>query len=109
MLELDGDLDGDIVSAIRFSGENVQPIGGIVAPGAVPLPGMKRLTVTGWPFRFNVGVRAPFRRLVQTSQGINDARPLVDQAIRDQNKPSATTATPPAGPAKVDPPAPPRR
>lgn len=109
VLELDGDLDGDIVSAIRFSGENVQPIGGIVAPGAVPLPGMKRLTVTGWPFRFNVGVRAPFRRLVQTSQGINDARPLVDQAIRDQNKPSATTATPPAGPAKVDPPAPPRR
>ena len=30
MLELDGDLDGDIVSAIRFSGQNVQPIGGIV-------------------------------------------------------------------------------
>ena len=105
VLELDGDLDGDIVTAIRFSGQNVQPIGGIVAPGAIPLPGMKRLTVTGWPFKFSVGVRAPFRRLVKTSQDINDARPLVDQAIKDQNAQPGTTP-PPANPPKVDPPPP---
>jgi hypothetical protein len=93
VIELDGELDGEIVSAIRFSGENVQPIGGIVAPGALPVPGVERLKVTGWPFRFTVAVRAPFRRLAQTSAGINDARPLVDEAIRSG----------PTQPAPVDP------
>jgi len=83
VLELDGDLDGDIVSAIRFSGENVEPIGGIIAPGTIPVPGIQRLTVTGWPFKFNVSVRAPFRRLVKTSDGIQDGRPIVDEAIRN--------------------------
>ncbi len=96
VLELDGDLDGDIVTAIRFSGENVQPIGGIVAPGVIPVPGLQRLTVTGFPFKFTVSVRAPFRRLMQTSAGIQDARPIVDEAIRDQV----------IDPPKVDPPQP---
>ena len=96
VLELDGDLDGEIVSAIRFSGENVQPISGIIAPGAFPAPGFRRLTVTGWPFRFKVSVRAPFRELVRSSDGINDPRPLVDEAIRDQTD----------QPAPVDPPEP---
>ena len=98
VLELDGDLDGEIVSAIRFSGENVQPIGGIVAPGTLPVPGVQRLTVTGWPFSFAVSVRAPFRRLMQTSQGIQDARPLVDQALKDQIKPEAGVDPPPPAP-----------
>jgi translocation and assembly module TamB len=97
VLELYGPLDGEIVSDIRFTGENVQPIGGIVAPGAIPLPGMQRLTVTGWPFQFNVTVRAPFRQLARTSSGINDARPLVDEAIREQQEatPSPTGAVDP--------------
>ncbi|MDX2235390.1 MAG: YdbH domain-containing protein [Hyphomonadaceae bacterium] len=100
-LELDGDLDGEIVSAIRFSGENQQPIGGIVAPGVLPLPGMDRLKVTGWPFKFTVSVRAPFRQLARSSDSINDARPLVDQAILEDK--AQDPQTPPTG---VDPPQP---
>lgn len=94
VLELDGALDGEIFTAIRFSGQNVQPIGGIMAPGVIPLPGMDRLKVTGWPFAFTVSVRAPFRRLARTSDSINDARPLVEEAIR--GAPEAPPAPPPA-------------
>ncbi len=100
VLELDGELEGDIVTAIRFEGQNVQPIGGIVAPGLIPLPGMDRLKVTGWPFKFTVSVRAPFRRLVRTSDSINDARPLVDEAIRTEAEGA------PAPRPDVDPPQP---
>lgn len=100
VIKLAGDLDGDVVSEIRFSGENLQPVGGIVATGALPVPGVERIKVAGLPFRFSVAVRAPFRRLVKTSDSIRDARPLVDEAIRDENE-----QQPPPNPAGVDRPA----
>lgn len=95
VLELEGDLDGDIVTAIHFTGENMQPVGGLVPKGALPIPGVERLKVTGWPFRFTVGVRAPFRRLVKTSDDIRDARPLVDEAIKKQDDTPVIDPAPP--------------
>jgi translocation and assembly module TamB len=83
VLELAGKLDGELVTAIRFNGTNQEPVDVVTGPLAAPIPGLGRIRATGLPFRFTVSVRAPFRRLMQTSDGINDARPLVDEAIRN--------------------------
>ncbi len=82
-LELSGQLDGELVSAIRFTGVNREPVDVTTGAVAAPIPGLGRVRATGLPFRFTVSVRAPFRRLMQTSEGIQDARPLVDEAIRN--------------------------
>src|SRR5690606_30131684 len=60
-LTLDGDLNGDVVSSIEFSGRNSgRPVD--LGPIA-PVPGLGSVTVRGVPFEFNVHVEAPFRRL----------------------------------------------
>jgi len=83
VLELAGKLDGELVTAIRFNGTNQEPVDVVTGPMAAPIPGLGRIRATGLPFKFTVSVRAPFRRLMQASDGINDARPLVDEAIRN--------------------------
>jgi hypothetical protein len=62
-LELNGDLDGEIVTGIRFKGVNTMPIS-----TATLAPGMRTVGATGLPFRFNVTVRAPFRELADSAR-----------------------------------------
>jgi translocation and assembly module TamB len=99
VLELSGKLDGDLVTDIRFTGTNQEPVQVVAGPVAAPIPGLGRIRATGLPFRFTVSVRAPFRRLMRTSDSINDARTILDEAIRNGETPQDTT--PPATP--VDP------
>ena len=74
-IELNGSLDGEIVSKVIFTGTNEAPIetqkgllGGLV----------------GLPFKFNITITAPFRSLVNSAQSINDPRGLVQGAIQQQ-------------------------
>ena len=77
-LTLDGDLNGDVVSSIEFSGRNSgQPVD--LGPVA-PVPGLGRVTVRGVPFQFNVRVEAPFRRLAQTAATITDPGALINRS-----------------------------
>ncbi|MEQ1709001.1 MAG: YdbH domain-containing protein, partial [Terricaulis sp.] len=77
-LTLNGDLSGEVVSQIAFSGENT---GQAMDLGPVaPIPGLGRVTVRGVPFDFNVTVTAPFRRLAQTAASFTDPGALLDQA-----------------------------
>jgi hypothetical protein len=77
-LTLDGDLNGDVVSSIQFSGHNSgRPVD--LGPMA-PVPGLGRVTVRGVPFDFNVRVTAPFRRLAQTAATITDPGALINQS-----------------------------
>jgi hypothetical protein len=99
VLELAGKLDGELVTAIRFNGTNQEPVDMTTGPVAAPLPGLGRIRATGLPFRFTVSVRAPFRRLMQTSDSINDARTVLEEAVRnDQTEPE-----PADGDRQVDP------
>ncbi|MCA3254023.1 MAG: YdbH domain-containing protein [Alphaproteobacteria bacterium] len=67
-LEFDGALDGEIVTAIRFTGTNEAP----VAPaGGVPV------RASGLPFKFNVTVRAPFRQLLGAAASFGDVRETI--------------------------------
>lgn len=69
VLNLDGDLDGELVTQLRFAGTNEAA----TTLGGVPLP----IRATGLPFRFNINVRAPFRALLGTASSFSDVRPLI--------------------------------
>lgn len=88
VIEISGPLDGAIVSAIRFDGENIQPVDGadLAGGGLSFLPGVDRVKVTGVPFKYRVSVVAPFRDLEEVYQGTQDARPLVDEALRQEQE-----------------------
>jgi len=71
-LDLDGDLDGELVTQVHFSGNNEAAT--TLAAGPVPVK------VTGLPFRFGITVRAPFRALLGTAASFSDVRPLLRAA-----------------------------
>lgn len=76
-LTLNGDLNGEVVSDIHFTGENVgEPID---LSAVAALPGIGRVTMLGVPFRFNVKVTAPFRRLADTAATIIDPASLINR------------------------------
>ena len=71
-IDLDGALDGEIVSRVGFTGINDAP----VAP-----TGLAR-SLTGLPFKFNIVVRAPFRGLVNTARTFQDPGLLLNRPIQ---------------------------
>jgi len=76
-LTLNGDLNGEVVSDIQFTGENAgEPID---LSSIADLPGIGRVTMLGVPFRFNVKVTAPFRRLADTAATIIDPGSLINR------------------------------
>lgn len=70
-IRLDGDLDGELVTGIDFTGTNEVP----VRPGGA-LP----IHAAGLPFKFGVTVRAPFRALLGTAASFSDARTAIRMA-----------------------------
>lgn len=71
-IEMNGSLDGELVSRVLFNGVNKAPVG------------EKRELVkrfTNLPFRFNITITAPFRSLLNSAQAINDPRGLVQGAL----------------------------
>lgn len=83
-IELNGSLDGEIVSRVIFTGTNEAPLrvqkgllGGLV----------------GLPFKFNITIAAPFRSLVNSAQSINDPRGLVQGALKQQREAEAAKKT----------------
>ncbi len=71
-IDLDGALDGEIVSKVGFTGTNqtaVAPTGLLKA-------------FTGLPFRFNITVRAPFRGLVNSARTFQDPSVLLDKTVQ---------------------------
>lgn len=93
-IHLSGDLSDEVVSSIQFSGENA---GRPVDLGPIA-PGLGNVSVRGVPFRFNVQVTAPFRRLAQTAASIADPGSVLERS-RNQGR----------EPAEVDPDASPPR
>lgn len=71
VLRLDGDLDGELVTAIDFAGTNELPV---KPAGGLPL------RAAGLPFKFGVTVRAPFRALLGTAASFGDARAVLRSA-----------------------------
>lgn len=82
-LRLNGDISGDVLTEIEFSGQNT---GGAVDLGPIaPVPGLGNVTVRGVPFDFNVRINAPFRSLARTAASIADPGALLNESRRGQD------------------------
>ncbi len=71
-IDLDGSLDGEIVSLVRFNGVNQAP---------VAAAGLAR-SFTNLPFRFNIRISAPFRGLVNTARSYQDPGLLLNRTVQ---------------------------
>jgi hypothetical protein len=94
---LDGKLDGEIVSMVKFEGVR-QATGdaGIVAR-----------MIYNLPFRFNIAIRAPFRGLMGSARSYADPNLLLNGGLLTTTAPTSAppAATPPiaAPPAAIQP------
>jgi len=68
-IDLNGSLDGEIVSQVRFDGTNSDPVATARRGGLV---GRLLAPVTRLPFRFRITITAPFRSLVNSAQTFVD-------------------------------------
>jgi translocation and assembly module TamB len=83
-IELNGDLDGEMVSNIRFAGVSrgtIQPVAtGLIARIGGQLAGeLQRL-----PFIFNIQIRAPFRGLIAMARSFDDPSLLIQDQLGPQ-------------------------
>jgi hypothetical protein len=101
-LKLNGDISGDVLTEIEFSGRNT---GRPVELGSVaPVPGLGNVTVRGVPFDFNVRITAPFRRLAQTAASITDPGTIINRAAGNEDVDVQVDAEPGPGPVDPEPP-----
>jgi hypothetical protein len=84
-ISLDGRLDGEMVSRVRFTGVRE----------ATPEQSLITRLIRNLPFRFNIQIRAPFRGLVGSARAYMDPRLLLNQAQPSPPSPPANSATPP--------------
>lgn len=98
-IDLNGAIDGDVVSRISFAGVNQAPIDG----GRTKLP-IKVLGATNLPFIFNVTITAKFRQLFDMARSFNDPSILINRLVprlepvsKDEQKPTQAVQPPESG------------
>lgn len=77
-LELNGDLGGELITSINFSGRNSSGVD-LASGTQSPIP----ISVAGVPFQFTVTVTAPFRQLSDMASGVFDPGRALEQ-VGDQ-------------------------
>lgn len=99
-VDLNGAIDGDVVTRISFAGVNQAPIEG----GRTKLP-VKILGATNLPFVFNVTITAKFRQLFEMARTFNDPSILINRMVpkleplpKDERKTSNPVQPPESGP-----------
>jgi hypothetical protein len=94
---LDGNLDGEIVTRLRFSG---------VSQGAGAQRNIATRAIRGLPIQFNVNIRAPFQKLIASFKSMYDPNYIIDPRtlglVGKDGK--ALPAPPPTAPAGASPP-----
>lgn len=99
-VDLNGAIDGDVITRISFAGVNQAPIDG----GRTRLP-IKILGATNIPFIFNVTITAKFRQLFDMTRSFNDPSILINRMVprleplpQDERKPTNPVQAPESGP-----------
>ena len=77
-IDLNGPLDGEIISQIYFNGINEAPL-------SPPKSFISRQFI-GLPFVFNIKVTAPFRRLLNTARTLQDPSSLLQETLPGARK-----------------------
>lgn len=75
-IDLDGAIDGDVITRISFAGVNQAPVAG----GRSRLP-VKVLGASNLPFIFNVTISAKFRQLFDMAKSFNDPSVLINRFL----------------------------
>lgn len=75
-IDLNGAIDGDVITKISFAGVNQAPVG--TARTKLPI---KVIGITNMPFIFNVTITAKFRQLFDMARSFNDPSILINRAI----------------------------
>ncbi len=89
-IELNGALDGEIVSQIDFNGINEAPL-------SPPKSFIARQFI-GLPFVFNIKVTAPFRNLLNTARTFQDPSSLLQRTVPELRTPSVQASESDASP-----------
>jgi translocation and assembly module TamB len=101
---LNGDLDGEMVTQVRFAG---------LGQGEGAKQNFITRKIAALPIRFNVTIRAPFRQLLFSARSLYDPTLLIEQNLpalleaqkaRDARAPNQTAKPVPPVPATVQPP-----
>lgn len=94
-IDLNGKLDGEMVSEIRFDGVSrgtIKP----VATGLIARVGGQLATkLQQLPFIFNIRIRAPFRGLISTARSFSDPSLLIQDQLGPGFKPAEPIVQPP--------------
>ncbi len=80
-IDLQGPLDGEMVTLVKLTGTNQAPI---AAKKSFLLK-----QITGIPFKFNIRITAPFRSLMTSARNLQDPSDLVQQGLPKNLKVSA--------------------
>ncbi|WP_454884536.1 YdbH domain-containing protein [Sphingomonas oryzagri] len=92
-ITLDGRLDGEIVSAVKFDGVRQ----------ATGEKSMVARMIANLPFRFNIRIRAPFRGLMGSARAFVDPSVLLKAGVPVAPPPDAPPASSPNHPAAIQP------
>ena len=90
-IDLNGPLDGEIISKVNFNGINENPL--------TPPKSFIARQFVGLPFRFNITIRAPFRSLLNTARTFQDPSSLIQQVLPRDSK----SQKPPVQPSESEP------
>lgn len=74
-IDLNGAIDGDVITRVSFAGVNQAPVAG----GRTKLP-IKILGASNIPFVFNVTITAKFRQLFDMARSVNDPSVFINRA-----------------------------
>ena len=74
-IDLNGAIDGDVITRVSFAGVNQAPVSG----GRTRLP-IKILGASNIPFVFNVTITAKFRQLFNMARSVNDPSVFISRA-----------------------------
>lgn len=92
-ITLDGRLDGEIVSGVKFDGVRQ----------ATGEKSMVARMIANLPFRFNINIRAPFRGLMGSARAFVDPSVLLKDGVPVAPPPEAVPTTIPNQPAAIQP------
>lgn len=71
-ITLNGDLDGEMITQIRFTG---------LSQGATAQKNFLTRKIAALPIRFNISIRAPFRQLIFSARSFYDPSLLIEQNL----------------------------
>ncbi len=99
-INLDGAIDGDVITRIGLAGVSQAPVDGVRA--SLPFP--VRITgIDNFPFIFNITITAKFRQLFEMARSFDDPSILINRALpqlKPLPQPPRTLTPPPLPPVQ---------